>query len=222
MKNKLSLSYLSIRKTIGMLGLLFPFILIAGSFAFGNCQSIQPSISDYYHSNMRDVFVGYVCSLSLFLIAYKGYDRTDDVISTLAGLFGLLVALFPTKLKTDSENNILDCNIWCTAQLPAWTNLIHLISALLFLLCLCYFSLFLFTKSKAMPSPKKLQRDKIYLTCGYIMFVCIFLLIVLFALPDRISTPLLKYKPVFWLETIAFVAFGFSWLVKGEFVLSDK
>lgn len=222
MKNKLSFSYLSIRKIIGMLGILFPLILVTGSFAFGNCQNIQPSISDYYHTNMRDVFVGYVCTLALFLIAYKGYDRTDDIVSTLAGIFGLVVALFPTKLKTGANSVILECNIWCTVQKAAWVNTVHLIAALLFLLCLCYFSLFLFTKSKAIPTLKKLQRDKIYFTCGYMMFVCIFLLMVLFALPDSISTPLLTYKPVFCLETIAFIAFGFSWLVKGEFLLKDQ
>lgn len=29
-------------------------------------------------------------------------------------------------------------------------------------------------------------------------------------------------KPVFWLETVALLAFGTSWLVKGELVLKDK
>ena len=27
--------------------------------------------------------------------------------------------------------------------------------------------------------------------------------------------------PVYWLEAIAVVAFGISWLIKGEFILAD-
>ncbi len=30
-----------------------------------------------------------------------------------------------------------------------------------------------------------------------------------------------RYKPVFWLEWVALLAFGISWLVKGEIVLKD-
>jgi hypothetical protein len=30
------------------------------------------------------------------------------------------------------------------------------------------------------------------------------------------------YKPIFWLEALAFEAFGFSWLTKGEALLPDK
>ncbi len=222
MKNNLTLSYLTIRKLIGVLGILFPLILVIGSFTIGKCNTIQPSISDYYHTNMRDVFVAYVCILSLFLIAYKGYDLIDNIVSSLAGISGFIVVLFPTALKLQAGNVIMQCNIFCTLSTPGWVNVLHLISAGIFILCLCYFSLFLFTKSTAIPTPQKLLRDRWYLACGYIMFVCICLLIVFFALPDSISTPLLKYKPVFWLETIAFIAFGLSWLVKGEFLLKDQ
>jgi hypothetical protein len=32
----------------------------------------------------------------------------------------------------------------------------------------------------------------------------------------------LSLKPVFWLESIAVVAFGISWLVKGEAIFKDQ
>ena len=31
-----------------------------------------------------------------------------------------------------------------------------------------------------------------------------------------------KYKPIFWFESLALVAFGVSWLVKGEIILKDE
>lgn len=220
-ENKLVLSYLTVRKIIGILGLLFPLMLVLGSLIFGSCRAIQNSISDYYHTNMRDVFVGYVCTLSIFLFSYKGYDLTDRIVSALAGIFGLIVALFPTKLQLLPGNSPLPCNIWCNTMRPDWVSTVHLISAALFILCLCYFSLFLFTKGELIPTPQKLIRDKIYLTCGSIMFSCICLLIFLFILPSNIYNLLAFLKPVFWLETIAFLAFGFSWLVKGGALMED-
>lgn len=42
-------------------------------------------------------------------------------------------------------------------------------------------------------------------------------LLVLFALlQNSIAAPLQSLDPVFWLEAIAIIAFGISWLTKGE------
>lgn len=217
-ENKLVLSYLTVRKLIGILGFFFPLILVLGSICIGGCKEIQISISNYYHTNMSDVFVGYVCTLSIFLFAYKGYDIADRIVSALAGIFGVIVALMPTSLK----DPLPYCNILCNVQTYKVIGIIHLISAGLFILSLAYFTLFLFTKGETTPTPQKIIRNKIYKGSGYIMLGCIALLIVFFALPDAIASGLLKYKPVFWLETIAFLAFGFAWLVKGEFLLKDN
>jgi len=217
-ENKLVLSYITVRKIIGILGFFFPLILVLGSFIFGACEEIQISISNYYHTNMSDVFVGYVCTLSIFLFAYKGYDLTDRIVSALAGIFGVIVALMPTSLKSPFP----DCNIICNTQTYKIIGIIHLIAAGLFILSMAYFTLFLFTKGETTPTPQKLIRNKIYKGAGYVMLVCIALLIIFFILPDNVSQPLLKYKPVFWLETIAFVAFGFSWLVKGGLFFKNE
>ncbi len=220
-ENKLVLSYLTVRKIIGILGFFFPLILVLGSILIGGCKEIQISISNYYHTNMSDVFVGYVCTLSIFMFSYKGYDIADRIVSALTGIFGVIVALMPTNLKI-IRGTIPQCNIWCDVERHSVIGIIHLIAAGLFILGMAYFTLFLFTKGETTPTPQKIIRNKIYKASGYIMLACIALLIVFFALPDAIATGLLKYKPVFWLETIAFVAFGFSWLVKGGLLFQDK
>ncbi|MBL7909803.1 MAG: hypothetical protein JNJ41_01955 [Bacteroidia bacterium] len=220
-ENKLVLSYLTIRKLIGILGFFFPLILVLGSIIFGHCNHIEISISNYYHTNMRDVFVGYVCILSIFLFSYKGYDIADRVTSALTGIFGVIVALMPTNLKI-SNGIIPQCNIWCDVERHSVIGTIHLIAAGLFILGMAYFTLFLFTKGETYPTAQKLIRNKIYKGAGYVMITCVAILSIFFLLPDNISQPLLKYKPVFCLETIAFVVFGFSWLVKGGVLYNDK
>ncbi|HTD40379.1 MAG TPA: hypothetical protein VK671_07160 [Mucilaginibacter sp.] len=51
------------------------------------------------------------------------------------------------------------------------------------------------------------------------MVVCL-LGIVLLKIPavDRVLSP---YKPEFWFESATLLAFGFSWLVKGETIWKD-
>lgn len=45
---------------------------------------------------MRDVMVGILFALGVFLFSYKGYGREDDVAGNLARLFVIGTALFPT------------------------------------------------------------------------------------------------------------------------------
>jgi hypothetical protein len=82
-------------------------------------------------------------------------------------------------------------------------------------------SLFLFTKGETTPTPQKLIRNKIYKVAAYIILICVGLLVLYFALPDSVTDPLIVLKPIFWLETIAVMAFGFSWLVKGGLFFAD-
>jgi hypothetical protein len=88
---------------------------------------------------------------------------------------------------------------------------------------LAYFSIFLFTKKEPKPTKMKLKRNKIYRICGYIILGCILIMAVIFLL-ERLNRgqSLKKYDPIIWLETIALWAFGISWLVKGNTILTDK
>ena len=80
-----------------------------------------------------------------------------------------------------------------------------------------YFSLILFTKGVAKPTPQKKKRNIVYKVCGYIMLACILLIFLNFLIKPQLG----DLKPVFCLETIALWAFGISWLTKGEFLLKD-
>jgi len=197
-------SYLTLRKTIGILGTSFPFVLYLGALIIFR-TGIQSSISSYYHTGMGDVFVGTLCVIGFFLLSYKGYKRIDDVAGDLGCVFAVGVALFPTA----SDSAI---------------GYIHLAFAALFFLTLIYFSLCLFIKTdpNKPPTRRKLLRNKVYKACGFIMSFCILLIFIYSFLPSAAASHIKGLNPVFWLEAIAVVAFGVSWLVKGEAILKDE
>jgi hypothetical protein len=87
-------SYLTLRKCIGGIGVLLPFALLAGNEVIG--RGVQPSISAYYYTPMRNVFEGALCALGIFLITYDGWDLTDKIITNIAGVSALGVAFCPT------------------------------------------------------------------------------------------------------------------------------
>src|SRR4051794_4907403 len=65
-------AYLMLRLAIGALGVLLPVVLLAGDGLFLK-GSVWPreSLSAYYHSGMRDEFVGTLVATGVFLITYK-------------------------------------------------------------------------------------------------------------------------------------------------------
>ncbi len=216
-QNPQVISYLTLRKAVGILGISFPVIVVVGSVVFGGCEGIQSSISCYYHTNMRNIFVGILCAIALFLFAYKGYDKRDAIAGNLACIFALGVAFFPTSVAEP----IIPC-----IPYPFENHIIssiHFISAGGFFLVIAYFSIFLFTKKDQNPTKMKLKRNKLYRICGYIILGCI-LLIAVYSNCQRFNCcqGLQKYDPIFWLESMALWAFGISWLTKGNTIMTDS
>ena len=214
-ENPQLISYLTLRKAVGILGLSFPVVLAAGSLIAGDCHEILDSISTYYHSGMRNIFVGVMCVLALFLFAYRGYELRDALAGNLGCIFALGVAFFPTSVT----GQLPDC-IPAPADHPVLSSL-HFISAALLFLVLTYFSLFLFTKGSGNPTPRKLKRNRLYRICGYTMLCCLSLIAVYFYLLEKRFPALSRLDPVFWLESVALWAFGISWLTKGKALLND-
>jgi len=196
-------SYLALRKAVGWIGLLLPFVLMFGVFLIFKGEIIQESISHYYHTGMGDVFVGALCAVALFLFFYSGHDKWDDWAGNIAGLFAIGVAWFPA---TDVGKSDL-------------TGIIHFTCAALFFLTLAIFSLLLFTRKGSNPTQQKLARNKIYIICGLIMIAC---LVAIAIYLNFIQNNNHGSGFVFWAETIALVAFGVSWLTKGGTLYPDK
>lgn len=201
------ISFLTLRRTVGILGIALPLILlILGEALFH--YGLRTSISSYYHTDLRDVLVGTLFAYGIFLIAYNGYDKRDQIASTLGGIFAICVALLPTTID-DKIHGLEDI-----------VGILHSIFTGLFFLTLIYFSLYLFTLSnKPNPGKKKLQRNIIYRVCGVIMILCIIGIGVGHFLD--FADNWLGGSFVFWMEAFAIWAFGASWFVKGEAILKD-
>ena len=210
-QNALIWSYLKQRRVIGYLGMSLPFTVFLGALIFFQ-TGLQGSISSYYYTGMRDVFVGTLWAIGFFLYAYRGYDKFENRLGNLACLFAVGVSLFPTAPLVSPST------------LQTRIGYLHLFSAAGFFFTLMWFSLFLFTKSdqpeEAWP-PQKRLRNRVYKTCGAILAVCIVLMGLTGLLPARVLSVVSSYNPIFWLETIAVIAFGFSWFTKGEGILKD-
>lgn len=192
-----------LRCTIGWLGMILPWLIVL------LLRNFPPSISaTYYTYEAGPVFMIVLGSASLLLFTYKGYDIFDDIINTLAGVFGLCICLFPC------HHSVYD--FVGTFQTPVGiSSTIHDISALLFFGCLAYNALFQFTKHGAEEMTKeKKKRNVIFIISGIGMVA-------------SLSLMLLPYFYIrTWLaEAIALFFFGISWLTKANcypWLFADK
>lgn len=211
-EHSMIISYMTLRKAVGILSMIMPLVLSVGYVLAGQGTEIKASISHYYHSPMRDFFVGLLSAVGLFMFCYKGPEKVDGIAGNLAGTFAIGTALLPTYhggIPPDEAAILI--------------GQFHLAAATAFFLVLSYFSLCLFTKTKTgqVPGRMKLKRNRVYRICGVAMLVFLTLIaLYLVLLKGRIPW-LDQVKPVFWFETFALWAFGISWLTKGELILGD-
>ncbi len=205
--DKLVHSYLFLRRAIGFLGVGLPFVLIFGKMLVDG-GGLLNSISGYYYSGMRDVYVGTMCAIGVFLLSYRGYGRIDDIAGNIAAAAAVGVAVFPTTPAQD------------VSRADEILGMLHLGFAAVFFLTLAFFCLALFTKSdKENPSSRKADRNKLYVTSGVVILVCLaFIVICGWLLDDQTKS----LYPALWLESAAILAFGAAWLAKGGTLLGDK
>jgi cytochrome bd-type quinol oxidase subunit 2 len=209
------LSYLQLRKLIGFLGVLLPFVCVAGSFRFAHIE-MQNSISMYYYSNMRDVFVGILICVSLFLITYQGYETVDNIVTNVTGVMGAGIALFPCG------NPAFHDPVGIFMLPNSTTNWFHLSSAATFFILLAINSIWLFTKSDkpVRKHSRKYYRNIVYCVCGIVILACMAALVpvMIFCSADFMNRTYI----ILALEIIMLFAFGASWLVKGGSLLKDE
>lgn len=196
-------SFVFLRRGVGLLGMGLPFVLIVGNLLIGD--GLLYSVSGYYHSDLRDIYVGGMCAVGVFLLFYRGYERTDRIASIIAGIAAIGAALFPLAPPgpvTDNQQIV---------------GVLHVVFAVVLFGTFAYFCLFEFRKTGGLgPTMRKLKRNKVFLVSGVIIVVCMVLAVASLLLPV-----LDEGRPILWLEAIATVAFGVAWLTKGEMILGD-
>lgn len=80
---------------IGMIGAV---VLLAVSIVIehGKAHCLQTSISAYYYTPVRAIFVGSMMAVGFALIAYKGEHSLEDICLNFAGMLAPVVAVAPT------------------------------------------------------------------------------------------------------------------------------
>ncbi len=208
------ISYRNQRRSVGLLGMALPFVLIIFNYVQG-CEKIQPSISQYYYTYSGVLLVGVLSAVGLFLISYKGPQVIDDHVTNFAGVCAICVAFLPTAI--DQNGGCILFNF----QPNKIINTGHYIFAALFFLSLAVNSYFLFTRSDhKMITVQKDIRNTIYRACGILIVVFMVLIPIshLKVIEERLNFPL----STFMLEAFALFTFGTSWLIKGDTFVKDK
>ena len=208
-------TYYRVRRGIGYLGFVLPLVLIGGGLIAA--RAVEPSISDYYHTIMRDLYVAVIAATGVFLLAYSGYrpgvDETisDDKVATIAGLAALGVAFFPNISVAMSER---PASFWQFALGNQITAYVHYACAFIFLSALGFMSYSRFSRTD------DLVRRKIYRRCGLVIYAATAGVVVTSAIkmfgplgPQKIVNDWLL---VLWAEAVGIWAFSVAWLVKGK------
>jgi hypothetical protein len=243
--SQLAGSYMTLRRAIGWIGVCLPFAIFLGNWVIfshhvGAClvpisNKLPDSLSGYYYSHMRDAFVGGMWAAGVFLIFYRGSDRLERWVTNFAGLFAIGIALFPTTGPTTAKTN--NCSpvtplVLQPAPNGAAIGIVH-VACLCGLMTMIALMAWRFTRSYSSdeidamtaedreielnPSLKS-RNNSIYWGCIAAMAVAgAFALIQEFAFSPALKSeaPWLLYA-----ETVAFLAFGTAWFVKGRALLT--
>jgi hypothetical protein len=155
------------------------------------------SISASYHQGgwARDIFVGFLYAISAFLLAYNGYSASEMILSKIAGLAAIGVAMFPCGCGSHDE------------ILPY----VHNVSAAIMFLILAVFCVFFYKRARAKQRREANWRAYIYAVCGILLVLSIVVLGL-----DELSGGYISSRVdrlVFYGERLGLMAFGISWLV---------
>ena len=104
--------------------LLLGLLLIAvGARAIGTDRfCFEGSISAYYFTSVRAVFVAALCALGACLIVYRGNSNAEDIALNASGAFAFVVAFVPTKPPPDTNVTCTASNVPGAGQLVAAVN----------------------------------------------------------------------------------------------------
>ena len=212
-RDEMVMSYTRVRLALGVLGTSLPVVLLIGGLLqeFG----IEPTISDFYYTIYRDLYVGALCAIGVFLISYRGYRREsgewfdDDWLATAAGIGAFGMAFFPTPTRDGEIETISQAVVGF-----AVTPVAHYLFALLFFLSLSLVCFFKFARTE------RTGRRRIYILSGWVMLTSLAATSVAAFhknyVPGPVAEFVLDHKLIFWFEAIGVWAFGISWLVKSR------
>jgi hypothetical protein len=180
-------TYRTLRVGLVVIAVLFPLVLAIGGYFFGSQLRLQSSMSAYYHTVMRNWFVGVLFTISGLLAAYKGYRPAENVALNLAAVFAVLIAVFPSESGS------------------RW----HGIFAVSFFLCIAYVCIFCASATLSLVNEKRQKHyRRAYKLLGWVMVASPAVAAIL------TETLGLTTSYIFFAEVVGVYAFAGYWAVK--------
>lgn len=239
----LVVSYLALRRAVGLAGLLLPVALWPGAWLVWGVP-MQDNMSAYYHTAARDVFVGALCTLGVFLYCYRGHDWAENWSANVGSVAALGVAFFPLDAGKDP-----------LAQ-QTLSGYLHSVFGAALFLTLAFYSLVHFpsggwpawvwraicrglaslntTAPDCPPSERspaehepsddpshELERNLIYWGSGVVILASLAAMGVYLLLPTALKAYFNRYHFMFAMEWVALWAFAAAWLTKGRAIVAD-
>lgn len=203
-------TYFDLRVGVAAIAFLFPVILPLMGKYLG--VEFQPSLSDYYHTYMRNGFVGMLFIIGAFMYLYRGFSNWENWLLNAAGLLAVCIALLPTDIKCRMGDLACEAQAKEVFSMP----LLHGISSVMFFIVI---ALVCITCSRLTLSQIKENgyRKKLY---AYIYWILGFLMVALpltaagIARFTELANPDNGSHIIFWVEYAGVWVFATYWLVK--------
>ena len=198
-----------LRLGIGVIGAFLPVMLIAWNWIAGDKTIVPTSMSGSYYTSARNLFVGSLCALGVFLILYR-HTILQNLCTWCAGVFALLVAFAPTAPAPPATE-------------PQWVNYLHHAAAGALILTLGVFCFVLergdaagaASLNPAEPARYSAQpqvprwRRTLYFTCGGLVLLSGAFALYTGVWPTSWST---GWSSLYLFEAVAVFAFGIAWI----------
>jgi len=199
-------TYSNLRIGVAVVALAFPLILWFGPQLLGIKLELQPSMSAYYHTPMRNAFVGILFIVGSFLYAYRGYTLWEDKLLNVAGILAIGIAVFPTGINCSPD----DLACLERAKLIFTSPKLHGFCAVGFFICISLVTLSFRPTLDLVQN----QTTKKALTYTYIALAALMIVLPLIAAYLSYYSPENGRHVIFWVEFAAVYVFATYWMVK--------
>ena len=207
------------QKILGILGIMLP-VLCVGFGVIGYLRGVNypgwyESISATYYSNSRMMMIGLLFAIGIYYWSYKGYDKLDDIITSISAAMAICIVAFPCSDSNATSEEYV--GILCLPR--EISGYLHSGAAVVFYITFLIQTL-RFTKGSSSPTSQKRRRNRVFYCCAAMMVLGLALMLLAVVLPA------LKPYHFFILigECFLQLAVGTAWLVKAGCItaLNDK
>lgn len=168
-RSEVHATYRYLRLAIILLTLMLGCAVALQVFAGGG--EVLPSVSAYYYTPARAVFVASLCAIAVCMIIHRGRSDLEDVLLNLSGYFAFFVAFVPTPLAAAASSAAVIVPTDVTAAVTNNTTALLVGGAVAFAL-----EVFLVPRSER---PIRSRSGRIALGLSAVVFVCFGLFFVL-------------------------------------------